>query len=272
MSGKSLIKAIGNEVLDLIYPPGLYCISCGKITDDSRTYGLCNECMSAMNWNTGRHCSKCGRPLSKNDPGRICFRCNAKESSGDPLMFDKGHVCSGYGAVEQSIIFALKYGGRSDLGDILGEMLYDRMVSEYEPDELAGMYDLVIPVPTHNEKKSKRGYNHADLIAKGFAERAGIRLSTDAVQRIRPTLPMKTLSPQEREANICGAFSIRKSRLSLLDGARILLIDDIFTTGATIDEIARILKKPETCSSGGKAEHAERVDFLVFAAAGDMLI
>ena len=148
---------LGNELLDLVYPPGLYCISCGKITDDSRTYRLCNDCMAALNWIAERHCQKCGRPLSPNDPGEICFRCSVRESSGSPQSFDKGYACAGYGAVEQSVIFALKYGSRPDIGNTLGEILYDRMVSEYGEDVLAGRYDLVTPVPTHRDKQAVRG-------------------------------------------------------------------------------------------------------------------
>lgn len=248
-------------MLDLVYPPGLYCISCGKITDDSRTYRLCNDCMAAVNWITERHCGKCGRPLSPNDPGEICFRCTVRESSESPQNFDKGHACAGYGAVEQSVIFALKYGSRPDIGDTLGEILYDRMASEYGGDVLAGLYDVVTPVPTHRDKQAVRGYNHADLIGRGFAKRAGICYVPDAVIRTRPTLPMKGLGPEARAANIRGAFDMQARRLPLAAGSRILLIDDIFTTGATIDEIARILK-----DAG-----ASRVDFLAFAAAGDMI-
>lgn len=257
----SWFEKIGNELLDLVYPPGLYCISCGKITDDSRTYRLCNDCMASVNWITERHCQKCGRPLSPNDPGEICFRCSVRESSGSSQSFDKGYACAGYGAVEQSVIFALKYGSRTDIGNTLGEILYDRMVSEYGEDVLAGRYDLVTPVPTHRDKQAVRGYNHADLMGKSFAKRAGLRYDPEVVIRTRPTLPMKGLGPEARIANIQGAFGVRARRLPLISGARILLVDDIFTTGATIDEIARILK-----DAG-----ASRVDFLAFAAAGDMI-
>jgi len=323
MDRYSLIKRIGNEMLDLIYPPSLYCISCGKIIDDSRAYRLCNKCMESINWNTGRSCSKCGRPLAENDPGALCFSCAVREHDpespaavssdgirkhdqsrtsdqtqcfGHGHYFDRGYACAGYGASEQSMIFALKYGSHSDIGDTLGEMLYDFMTAQYSPDELAGMYDLVIPVPTHTEKKRKRGYNHAELMAQGFAKRAGLRHAPDVIVRTRSTLPMKGLGPAERMANIRGAFAIRESSLSLIDGARILLIDDIFTTGATIDEIARILKEPDADGSsqyipyrpdtGGsdpetqdyrprhaaRVPGAARVDFLAFAAAGDMIV
>lgn len=272
MKGTNWIKRLGSTALDLIYPPGLYCISCGKITDDSRTYGLCNDCMAAASWNTGRHCEKCGKPLSDNDPGPQCFSCGEIGRSTRPHTFDKGYACAGYSSVEQSVIFAFKYGSRSDIGDNIGEILYDRMISEFGADELAGMYDLVIPVPIYIEKKKKRGYNHADLMAESFASRAGLHCGTDILIRTRATRPMKGLGPEERKANISEAFDIRERKRGLLSGASILLIDDIYTTGATIDEVAGKLKETWVDSEGNVHSGASRVDFLAYAAAADYLI
>ena len=261
MSRSSWLRNIGNELLDLVYPPGLYCISCGKITDDSRTYRLCNDCMRLMNWITERHCAKCGRPLAETDPGSTCFGCARRKAAGNDFHFDKGYACAGYGAVEQAVIFAFKYGGRADIGDTLGEVLYDRMLSEYGTDELACMYDLVIPIPTHRDRKLRRGYNHAALMAEGFAKRAGLKCDPEAMTRTRATVAMKGLGPEERIANIQGAFSIRNSRLPRIKGADILLIDDIFTTGATVNEAAAMLKQ----------HGASRVDFLAFAGGADII-
>lgn len=267
MSRLLWLRKIGNEILDLVYPPGLYCICCGKIIDESRTYRLCNDCMKSMNWITERHCEKCGRPLAANDPEKLCFGCAQRAAAGNIPAFDKGHACTAYGACAQAVIFDFKYGGRSDIGNTLGEILYDRMISEYLPDELAAMYDIVIPVPIHADKLKKRGFNHAELMGRSFAKKAGLRFDPGVLVRTRSTLPMKGLGPDERRANIHGAFSIKSSRLPLIEGSRILLIDDIFTTGATIEEIASLLKAPYADHCG-----ASRVDFLAFAAAGDMIL
>ena len=175
--------------------------------------------------------------------------------------FDKGHACAGYGPVEQAVIFALKYGGQGDIGDTLGEILYDRMVSEYGHDELPGMYDVVIPVPAYREKRLNRGFDQAAVIAGAFARRAGLRNDPGAVIRTRATAPMKGLRFEARRANVRGVFQIRSSRLGKIEGARILLIDDIFTTGATIEEIASLLK----------ANGASKVDFLAFAGGADII-
>lgn len=255
------MKIIIDTILDLVYPPGLYCISCGKITDASRTYGLCNDCMEAVNWASANHCKKCGRPLSDTDPGPLCFGCSAVERSAQPYAFDRGYACAGYGAAEQALIFAFKYGRQSHIGDVLGEILHDRMSAEYGADELAGMYDILLPVPIHKDKKKKRGFNQAELMAKSFAKRSGICCESDAVTRTKKTKAMKALSPDERRANVQSAFELRERKKAIIQGSSILLIDDIFTTGATINEIARILK----------AAGATRVDFLTFASAADII-
>lgn len=256
------LKRVGNEILDLVYPPGLYCICCGKIIDGSRTYRLCNECMGSLNWNTGRRCASCGRPLADTDPGELCFGCAQYEAAGRERCFDTGHACCGYGACAQSVIFSLKYGGHAEIGDTLGEIMYDYMLAEYGESSLESMYDIVMPVPVYADKFKKRGFDHAELIGRGFARRAGLRFDPAALIRLRETVPMKGLGPEARRANIRGAFGIRNSRLPVIQGAKILLVDDIFTTGSTVDEIASVLK----------AHGAAKVDFLAFAAAGDMVI
>lgn len=260
MNGREWISKKWNELLDLVYPPSLYCISCGRIIDSSRTYSLCNDCMASVSWAAGRCCIKCGRPLSDNDPGDLCFGCAGREKTGRPFAFDKGHACAGYGAAAQSVIFALKYGGRSDIGDVLGEILYDRMTAEYG-DGLSEIYDFVVPVPIHRDRKERRGYNHTDLMADRFCALAGMRCENSVLIRTKPTTPMKGLTPGQRASNIRGVFEVRRHRLDDVCGASVLLVDDIFTTGATVDEAARTLKE---CG-------ALRVDFISFAAAGDMV-
>lgn len=272
MKNDPLLRRIGTGMLDLIYPMSLYCISCGKIIDGSRTYRLCNECMEAGSWIGERRCAKCGRPLADNDPGERCFACSGRDRGDEGHSFDKGHACAGYGTVEQAVIFAFKYGSRSDIGSTLGEILYDRMASEYGEDALAGMYDLVVPVPVYSAKKKKRGFNHAGLMAESFAERAGLRCDTGMIIRTRDTAPMKGLGPEERRANIRGSFEIRERKRHLIPGRRILIIDDIFTTGSTIDEIASLLKEGRVNEKGESIAGASRVDFLAYAGGADMIV
>ena len=252
----NLISKIINEVIDLVYPPGLYCNCCGKITDDSRTYGLCNDCMKDVKWITGRSCRKCGKAMGETDPGEVCFYCKTHEH-----VFDRGYACCEYGMHEKTLLYELKYASRGDIGNILGEIVFDKMDSELG-EELCDAYDLVLPVPLYKERKQKRGFNQAELMAREFAERSGIACETDILIRTKQTEAMKGLGPSERRANIQGAFSVNEEKAYKLIGTRVLVIDDIFTTGATLDEIACVLKLAGVC----------RVDFAVFAASADYTI
>ena len=112
------MKNIWDIFLDLIYPPDLYCICCGKIIDSTRTYRLCNECMDGIKWANGRLCAKCGKLLSASNPGNICFNCREH-----PHQFDHGYTCTEYGTHERAMVFALKYHSRADIGVTVGEIM-----------------------------------------------------------------------------------------------------------------------------------------------------
>jgi ComF family protein len=257
MNRGSWIRKLANEVLDCLYPPGLYCICCGKIIDASRTYMMCNDCIRDMKWIRGRSCTKCGKALGDTDPGDVCYGCRNYDYS-----FDHGYACAEYGAHEKAVLYELKYASRGDIGKTLGEIVYDRMAAEFGENGLKDAYDLVIPIPIFKQRRKTRGFNQAEIIAKSFAERAGIPYSRDVLIRSKETLPMKGLGPSERMANIQGAFAIREELKEKTAGARLLLIDDIYTTGATLSEAARILK-----DAG-----ASTVDFASFAAGADILL
>lgn len=246
----------GSAALDLIYPPSLYCICCGKIIDDSRPYRLCNDCMAGIKWIDARTCSKCGKQLSGSDPLETCFSCRERAHA-----FDRGYTCTEYGTHERAIVFSLKYDGRSDIAPTVGEIMADRMLAEFGPEELKSMYDMAIPVPVHPRRKSIRGYNQAALIAREFGKRTGIRAEEDLLIRVRETHRMKSLGPDQRRENIRGAFAVRRGREEELADKRVLIIDDIYTTGATVDEIAEVLDNAGTAG----------VDFLSFSSGADVV-
>jgi len=254
--GRNLFKAIGNEILDLVYPPDIYCICCGKIIDFTRPYRLCDDCMETMKWATGRTCAKCGKPLSDNDPMDICYSCREHAHA-----FGKGYTCTEYGTAEKSLVFSLKYGSRTDIADTIGEIMYDRMSAEFGAEALRAAFDLLCPVPVHYERKSMRGYNQAALIAEAFAKRAGIPYRGELLVRTRQTGAMKGMNPAERRENVRGVFEVRRGREELIRGADILIVDDIYTTGSTIDEAAR------TLADAG----AGSVDFISFASGADVV-
>ncbi|MBR0374559.1 MAG: ComF family protein, partial [Mogibacterium sp.] len=176
-----------NRILELVYPDGLYCICCGKIIDSSRPYRLCNECMDEINWAAGRTCVRCGKPLSDLNPSDTCYNCREQDH-----VFRRGYACAGYGSCERAMIFALKYGERTDIAPTMGEVLHDRMVLLHHTGSAdLSQYDMVIPVPMYEPKRRRRGFNQAELIAREFCRRSGLPLAPRAVARVRDTHAMK---------------------------------------------------------------------------------
>ena len=256
-----MINRIWNEILDRVYPPDLYCISCGKIIDDTRPYRLCDDCREIIRWTTGRCCRKCGKPLTDNNPTDTCFSCREHEHE-----YDRGFSCAEYGAHERAIIFNLKYNDKLHIAQSVGRMMADRMLAEFSADELAVRYDTLVPVPLTKEKRLKRGYNQSSLICRWLSEYTGIPYDRkshhgELLERTKETAAMKGLSPDERRANVRGSFAVIDSCAHKLKDASCLIVDDIYTTGATVDEISRVLH----------AAGASRIDVLTFAAGADVV-
>lgn len=245
-------RMLTTEILDLLYPESLYCICCGKIIDASRNYRLCNECMEEIRWARGRTCRKCGKLLSENNPLDLCYSCREHSHA-----FDMGFTACEYGRNPRSIVFAMKYHGRADIAKTLGEILHDRMESVRRETGL--IYDAVIPVPMYLPKQKGRGYNQAEVMARRFAELEGADYFPEGLIRGKNTVPLKGLAPDERRGAIAGIMRVEDP--GAVHGKDILLIDDIYTTGATVDGASEALLKAG----------AERVYVLTFAAGADVI-
>lgn len=213
--------------LDALFPPGIYCICCGSLIDKSRIYGLCDECIKKLHWINGRACEKCGKALQDTYKGRYCGDCMTYSHS-----FEKGYSCLTYGMYERKLIFDFKYNGKRYLARHFGDMLYDRIILEnIKPD-------VIIPIPIHKSREQKRGYNQASLMASRLAERMNIAFDGKTLYRKKNTGLLRGLAPAEREAMLEGVFDVKGGCCT---GKSILLIDDIFTTGATADACSRVL-------------------------------
>ena len=252
-------------LIDYLYPSDLYCICCGKIIDESRTYRLCDDCMKNIKWNNGRTCKKCGKRLADNNPSDICFNCKEHQHE-----FNRGFSCVEYGTHERQIIMGYKYGDKLQIGETIGEMLADCMRAELG-DELDDAYGLLVPVPLTTERERTRGFNQASEIAAHFAKHIEKGISPSLVLRkVRPQYtelgsqepsPMKRLSPEQRRESIKGCFVIKPGCEYKIKNQNCLIIDDIYTTGATVDELAK------TLYDAG----ANKVDFATFASGSDVI-
>ncbi len=236
------IPALGDTVLDLVFPKSLYCICCGNMIDSSRTYNLCDHCVRHIRWDTGPPEVKEFRTGSEVADTQI------EERDLERLTVIR---CTEYGIYERTLIFSLKYGGNKYIAKDIAQMMKDKL-------DLAGVFfDVCVPIPLFEKKKKKRGFNHAALIARHIADLRGVEIAEDALKRIRDTRPMRGLGPSERAANIRGSIDLgRPSDVAKVRGRRILLVDDFFTTGNTAFECLKTLQKAEPKS----------VIFMAFAA------
>lgn len=220
------------KAMEWIYPSNIYCISCGSIIDNSRDYALCDSCMQRFHWLGEKTCQKCGKILSPDYRNPLCWDCRTFDHE-----FDRGFTCVQYGLYERGLLMDYKYRGKAYIGRKLGDVLYDRMSLEEET------FDLLVPVPMHRKKQARRGYNQADIMARRMSRRSGIPCAPGLLQRRRETLPMKGLGPFERYENLRGSFSVSPQNHYPIEGKRILLIDDIYTTGSTADACSLALRE-----------------------------
>ena len=149
--------------------------------------------------------------------------------------FDTTTTLADYVSPVDGMVMALKFTARLDLAHFFGRLLASRWAA-ISP---IGSDAVVVPVPLAFERTRQRGFNQSHLIARAFAAAAGRRLEVDRLLRVRHTAPQQTLALKERRRNIRGAFAVEGT----LSEQRVLVVDDVMTSGSTLDEVARVLKK-----------------------------
>lgn len=264
------------ELLDAaVFPSNIYCLVCGAMIDESRPYSLCDECVRKLHWiNEGvqpdgsmqRVCAKCGKALLPTYQGEYCYDCMIH-----PHAFTKGYSCLTYGLHERELMMDLKYNGKSYIAAKMGDILFDRMAGPIVSGELS--VDIVVPVPVSTDRLRKRGYNQAELMARRFVKRwrdaesfaKPPACSGKVLYRCRDTQMLRSLNPAERAMAMEGAFAVRASERQKINGKNVLLIDDIYTTGATADACSKALIQGGavevfllTLSSGGNRKPGEK--------------
>lgn len=218
------------RLLDMLYPRS--CIGCGTIAPDPFRY-ICWDCWSDSSKVEPPFCNLCGDPVAGSvDHDFICYACSAEKPS-----FEGARSAARYDGVVGEALRQLKYGKALWLAPDMAVLLRNCLVAEY-----AGVvFDLVVPVPLHHVRQRERGYNQSAILAAELGRLLGCPALPAAVRRIRPTSTQTNLTAPQRLTNVNNAFQSRK-RMRLA-GRRVLLVDDVMTTGATVNACAQALKK-----------------------------
>lgn len=195
---------------------------------------ICASCRKELKLIEAPYCLKCGKRLHDGNE-RFCSDCATY-----PHVYDRGRALFEYAPIRKSI-YRMKYGKRAEYATLYGEMLAKHLgdvIRSWKPDAL-------VPVPLHEKRLAKRGYNQAELLADVLGRRLGIPVQRKLVKRLKNTLPQKDLDAAGRQNNLKKAFKLCANDVKLNS---IVIIDDIYTTGSTIDAVAAVLKEAGTRS------------------------
>ena len=189
---------------------------------------ICKECVSALRYIGPPRCMKCGKYIGENEK-EYCSDCLSH-----PHLYDSGRALFSYRSVSDSLA-RFKYHGRQEYA-----AFYAACIAEYLGNFIkACRADALVPVPLHKSRLRKRGYNQAQVLAKELSRITGIPVYADWVGRVKKTVPMKDLPAAERQNNLKKAFKILRNDVKL---NTIIIIDDIYTTGSTIDAMSHELR------------------------------
>ena len=218
---KKGIQTLQSCSLNLFYP--VKCPFCGAIEQN----GICGKCREKILVIREPRCRKCGKPLRKAEE-EFCYDCKALNHE-----FEEGRSLWVHKEPVSHAIYALKYQNKRIYGELFGR----EMAIEFSEYLIEKKVNLIVPIPLHRKRQRVRGYNQTEILADFIGRYTGISVESGVLVRQKYTDPQKQLNDKQRRRNIRDAFAVKKEVWS----KRIVLIDDIYMTGSTLDEAARVL-------------------------------
>ncbi len=214
-------------VLDFLLPP--VCAVCKTSVSEKDT--LCPECFKNLHFITKPYCQKCGRPFEFDILGdRVCASCLMKAP-----LFEKARAVLLYDEMAKKLILPFKSGDKQELVSLLAKMM------ALQGKELIEEADVLMPIPLHRWRLLKRKYNQSALLANRLSKIFHKTYNPDSLKRVKSTVSQGHLSPDKRRKNVTNAFKVcHKEKIK---NQTVLLIDDVLTTGATVNECAKVLLK-----------------------------
>lgn len=221
-------KNIIDFMLDVLYPKR--CVACDKVLlKIEKDKGFCKACQRKVRFVGPVFCMKCGAPI-KDDRKEFCGNCENNKH-----IFIQNKAIYRYEGDMRLAMYRFKYANRRCYAKVFAK----HAVELYGDWIKRNKIEVIVPVPMYEPKKKRRGYNQAEVFAKALSEVTGIPMSTEIVRREEDTEAMKQLNAIKRKKNLLNAFSLTKN---VVQFRKVLIVDDIYTTGTTMDEVAKMLK------------------------------
>ena len=228
----NLFNNATNVLLDFLYPDNISCILCSNPINKTNTYSMCKSCFTNINFILDG-CVKCGKPIINYSLEEQHIEgCNYCLNKG--FYFDKVISCIEYTELSKKIVFGLKYNDKTYMSKYISQIMSEKLDLENIK------FDYILFVPLHKKRMRKRGFNQAEKIAKNLSKLINIPV-LDNIERIYNTERLYKLNKDEREKELKNVFVLKDSKHELKN-KNILLVDDIFTTGTTVNEISKLLK------------------------------
>jgi ComF family protein len=237
---RGVLKHTARLALDIALPT--LCVACREPVEGE---GICATCWAKLSFIAPPYCPRLGIPFV-HDPGPELL---SMEAIANPPAYARARAAVRYDDVARTLVHALKYQDRTDLAPAMGRWM------ARAGRELLQEADVLVPVPLHWRRAWSRRYNQSGALARIIERQSGVKLASEALRRVRPTQQQVGLSRSQRTSNVQGAFKVAADRSADIAGRRAVLIDDVLTSGATVDACARALLRAKATS----------VDVLVFA-------
>ena len=219
-----------SQIIKIFLPPR--CIKCGAILSDDD--GLCPKCFQELNFITAPYCYKCGHPFEQAASSKKMLCASCAKKSKTPFRLNRSALY--YDDISKDLILALKFMDKTENAKTLAKWL---SMAGY--DIWQEGVDVLVPVPLHYKRLIKRRYNQSALLVKELSKITGIKADYTSLVKHKSTKPQVQFSGHERVKNVRGAFSVK--HIEKIKGKRVVLIDDVMTTGSTLKECALALKK-----------------------------
>lgn len=215
-----------SKIKNLIFPANLTCDICGKEIGEVKSKAICENCEKKLPF-IFHGCTKCGEKIEGEYD--VCYNCknNLRE-------FDKAHSVFEYSGTAKEMVWKLKYENAKYLAKTMASFLTEHIIKNNIK------FDIITFVPAHKTTLKSRGYNQAKLLANCCCQNLNLKLEEDVLLRIKENASQVELSAKEREKNIENSFIVNNK--TAIKHKTVLVIDDVLTTGATLNEVARVLK------------------------------